>query len=49
MSVMTTEQYYAGYSDPYIKLIPFDLKLYKQAQNPQKKLRIGYFKHLEMI
>lgn len=40
--ITTTESYYAGLHDPYIKLIPFDFKLYKQIENIKTKLRIGY-------
>lgn len=46
MKAMTTEEHYQGKSDAYTKLIPFDLKIYQEAQNPKKKLKIGYFKHL---
>ena len=42
MKVMTNESFYAGKHDPYIKLIPFDTKLYTETANSKKKLRIGY-------
>lgn len=40
--ITTTESYYVGFHDPYIKLIPFDFKLYKQIEKIKTKLKIGY-------
>ena len=42
MKVMTNESFYAGKHDPYIKLIPFDTKLYTETANSKQKLRIGF-------
>jgi hypothetical protein len=49
MKTMTNESFYAGKHDPYIKLIPFDTKVYNETANSKRKLRIGYFENLEMI
>jgi Asp-tRNA(Asn)/Glu-tRNA(Gln) amidotransferase A subunit family amidase len=49
MHVVTTEEYYEGFHDPYIKLIPFDCKLYRRVESVKQGLRIGYFEHLELI
>ncbi len=49
MSILTTEEFYQGKSDPYVKLHPFDMKTYTEFQDRNKKLRIGYFTELELI
>jgi fatty acid amide hydrolase len=40
--VTTTESFYEGFHDPYIKLMPFNFKLYKEIDNIRRPLRIGY-------
>jgi hypothetical protein len=42
MKNMTQEEFYQGEHDPYKKLIPFDIKTYKEYSEGNKKLRIGY-------
>jgi Asp-tRNA(Asn)/Glu-tRNA(Gln) amidotransferase A subunit family amidase len=49
MKAMTDESFYAGKHDPYMKLIPFDEKLYNETFTSKKRLKIGYFDSLEMI
>lgn len=49
MSILTTESFYKGKTDPYVKFDPFDMKAYSAFQDKNKKLRIGYFTSLEMI
>lgn len=49
MSILTTESFYQGKTDPYVKMAPFDMKAYASFQDKNKKLRIGYFTNLEMI
>ena len=47
LSTMSTEQYYNGRQDPYVKLRPFNSKLYKEI--PSKKLVIGYVDSFDLI
>ena len=47
LSTMSTEQYYNGTQDPYVKLRPFNSKLYKEI--PAKKLVIGYVDSFDLI
>lgn len=49
MSILTTESFYEGKADPYVKIHPFDMKAYIGFQEKNKKLRIGYFTNLDMI
>lgn len=49
MNILTTESYYQGRTDPYVKIAPFDMKTYGAFQDKNKKLRIGYFTKLDII
>lgn len=47
LSTMSTEEYYKGSQDPYVKLRPFNYKLYKEI--PAKKLVIGFIDSFDLI
>ncbi len=49
MCSMTDIRSYQGEYDPYIKLHRFDVPLYRAVATQRQKLKIGYFRHLEMI
>ena len=49
MRNMTEEGFYFGEHDAYKKLIPFDVKTYKEYSEGNKKLKIGYIESLELI
>ena len=38
---MTEEDFYKGEHDAYRKVIPFDIKTYREYSQNKKKLRIG--------
>lgn len=47
LSTMSTEEYYNGRQDPYVKLRPFNSKLYREIS--VKKLVIGYLESFDLI
>lgn len=49
MSVTTTQKFYKNQEDPYVRIVPFDSRLYLDTKKPTKKLKIGYIKSLRDI
>ena len=49
MRNMTIEEFYLGEHDPYKKLIPFNIKTYKEYSEGKNKLRIGYLESYDII